>query len=57
VVFDKTHIKSFLQVLYQGTHWLWSWTLMERHDQDKEMLIAACRKMEIIVMEIFTDHG
>jgi hypothetical protein len=29
---------------------------MEWHDQDKEALITVCRKMETIVMEIFTDH-
>jgi hypothetical protein len=29
VVFDKSPIKSFMQVLYRGTHWLQSWAQME----------------------------
>jgi hypothetical protein len=57
VVFDKSPIKSFMQVLYRGTHWLRSWAQMKRYDQNKEALIAACCKMETIAMEIFTDHG
>jgi hypothetical protein len=57
VIFDKTHIKTFLQVLYRGTHWLRSWVQMERHDQDKEMIRMACRKLETIAMEIYADYG
>jgi hypothetical protein len=57
VVFDKSLIKTFLQVLFRGTHWLRSWAQMERHDQDKEALVAACHKMETIAMEFFADHG
>jgi hypothetical protein len=30
---------------------------MERHDQDKKALIAACRKMETIDIKIFIDRG
>jgi hypothetical protein len=30
---------------------------MERHDQDKEALIAACHKMETIAIKIFIDRG
>jgi hypothetical protein len=29
---------------------------MEWHDQDKDALIAACRKMETIAIEIFADY-
>jgi hypothetical protein len=57
VVFNKSPIKTFLHVLFRGIHWLRSWSLMERHDQDKEALIAACHKMEAIAMEFYADHG
>jgi hypothetical protein len=46
-----------MQVLYRGMHWLRSLAQMERHDQDKEALIVACRKMKTFAMEIFVDHG
>jgi hypothetical protein len=28
VVFNKGHPKTFLRVLFRGTHWLWFWTLL-----------------------------
>jgi hypothetical protein len=56
VIFNKTSIKTLLQVLYRVTHWLQFWSQMKRRDHDKETLIAACRKMEIIGIEIFTNH-
>jgi hypothetical protein len=57
VVFDKTPIKSFMQVLYRGTYWLRFWSQLERNDQDKEMIIQACRKLETVAMQIYVDHG
>jgi hypothetical protein len=56
VVFDKSPIKYFIQVLYRGTQWLRFWSL-ERDDQDKEMITMTCQKLRMVAMQIFTDHG
>jgi hypothetical protein len=57
LIFDKSPMKTFMQVLYRGTHWLWSWPQMERHDQDKEVIRVECCRLETIAMEIYVDHG
>jgi hypothetical protein len=56
MIFDKFYIKTFMHVLFRGTHWLRFWTQMEWHDQDKVAIMEACRLMEIIVIEFFADH-
>jgi hypothetical protein len=56
VVFDKSPIKSFIQVLYRGTHWHHYWSLLEKHDQDKESINLECRKLEMVAMQIYADH-
>jgi hypothetical protein len=56
VVFDKTLIKSLMQVLYRGTHWLYLWSQLENDDQDKVKIPMACRKLETVAMEIFATH-
>jgi hypothetical protein len=45
VVFDKSPIKSFMQVLYKGTHWLCFWSQLKSDDQDKEKITIACQKL------------
>jgi hypothetical protein len=57
LVFDKTPIKSIMQVLYRGTHWLHFWSQLERNDQDKERINLACRHLETVAMQIYVDHG
>jgi hypothetical protein len=57
MIFDKSSIKTFMQVLYRGTHWLRFWAQIKRHDQDKVVIRVACRLMEIIAMKFFIDHG
>jgi hypothetical protein len=46
IVFDKAPIKSSLQVLYRGMHWLRFWSQLERHDQERSQstLVAASLK-------------
>jgi len=57
VVFNKSPIKYFLQVLYRGTNWLLLWSQLERNEQDRVMIHLACRKLKIVVMQIFVNHG
>jgi hypothetical protein len=39
-----------MQVLYRRTHWLRFSSLLERDDQDKEIINMACQKLEMVVM-------
>ena len=57
VVFDKSPTKTYMQVLYWGTHWLWFWVRQQRRDEDKKKLQKACQTTEILVMQIFANHG
>jgi hypothetical protein len=57
VVFDKSLIKSFMHVLYMGTHWLWFWSQYESDDQDKERITMVRQRREMMVMQIFVNHG
>jgi hypothetical protein len=57
IVFDKTPTKTFLQVLYLGTHWLRFWSQLERNDQKRELIRGACVKLETVAMQLFVDHG
>jgi hypothetical protein len=57
IVFDKTPNKTFLQVLYRGTHWLRFWSQLEKDDYNKELIRDACVKLETVAMQLFVDHG
>ena len=57
IVFDRSPSKTYMQVLYRGTHWLRLWALLQRCDEDKEELQEACRTMEVLVMQIFANHS
>jgi hypothetical protein len=46
-----------MQILHRGTHWLRFWSQLEKHDQDKEVINLACRKLETVAIQIYTDHG
>jgi hypothetical protein len=39
VVFDKCRPKSFLHVLFRGTHWLRQWAKLQRYDDRWDQLI------------------
>jgi hypothetical protein len=56
-VFDKTPIKSFMQVLYRATYWLHFLSQLESDNQDKEKIAEACQKLKVVAMQIFSDRG
>jgi hypothetical protein len=56
VVFDKSPMKTFMQVIYRGTYWFCFWSQMQKAEDDKELIKTACLKMENVVMEIFSKH-
>ena len=45
-MFDKSPNKTYIQVLYLGTHWLRFWAQLQRHEEDKEVLQKACQTLE-----------
>jgi hypothetical protein len=57
IVFDKAPTKTFLQVLYQGMHWLQFWSQLEKNDHTKALICGAYAKLEIVAMQLFIDHG
>jgi hypothetical protein len=56
VVFDKTLICSFMQIIYRGTHWTRMWSLFQKEEK-RSTLKDACRLLETLMMNIFTKHG
>ena len=57
VVFDKSPTKTYLQILYRGTHWLRFWAQLQRCDEDKEAVQKAYQTIEVLVMQLFANHG
>ena len=55
VVFDNILIPSFLQVIFRGTFWARFWTLLLK-EEDRPMMKMACRVVETIAMEIFSNN-
>ena len=57
VVFDKSPTKTYLQLLYRGTHWLRLWVQLQRRDEDKEAIQKVCQTIEVLVILLFANHG
>jgi hypothetical protein len=56
IVFHKSHSISILQVMFRGTHWIRSWAILSKED-GRIILKEACRRVEIVMMEIFHKSG
>jgi hypothetical protein len=57
IVFDKCRPKSFLQVLFRGTHWLRQWAQLQRHESARLQLVDVCRLIESSSLELFASPG
>jgi hypothetical protein len=57
VVFDKCRPKSFLQVLFRGTHWLRQWANLQRHDDLQDQLVSAGQHLESSALHFFGSNG
>ena len=57
VVFDKCRPKSFLQVLFKGTHWLRQWARLQRHDDLRDQLSLAAQHLESSALQFFGSNG
>jgi hypothetical protein len=52
VVFQKSKTKSFLQVIFRGTFWIRSWSILSK-EEGRKQLKGGCRWMETIALELF----
>jgi hypothetical protein len=57
VVFDKIIAPSYLQVIFKGTYWTRSWTLLQKEEEDRHLIKAGCKTIESAAMEVFARHG
>jgi len=57
VVFDRCRPKSFLQVLFRGTHWLRQWAHLQRHDDQREQLNLVGQVLETSALYFFSSNG
>jgi hypothetical protein len=57
MIFDKSPSVSYMQVIFEATHWLRSWALLQKCDEEGERLKVACRNLETTVMQLFTNFG
>jgi hypothetical protein len=46
VIFDKSRSKSFLQVLFRGTHWLRQWAQLQRCEAIRNELVSTGQYLE-----------
>ena len=57
VVFDKCRPKTFLQVLFWGTHWLRQWEKFQRDEDHREELVQAAGHLESLALQFFHSNG
>ena len=57
VVFDKCRPKTFLQVLFRGTHWLRQWARLQRHDDLRDQLTLAGQHLETSALHFLVPMG
>ena len=53
VVFDECQPKTFMQVLFGGTYWLWQQVQLQLNDVIEKMMIQACKSLEISALYFF----
>jgi len=57
VFFDKCRPKTFLQVLFRGTHWLRQWARLQRCEVLKDQLLLAGQFLETSALHFFRSNG
>jgi hypothetical protein len=56
IVFHKSRYMSVLQVMFRGTHWIRSWSILSR-EEGRYILKEGCRWVESVALEIFHNSG
>jgi hypothetical protein len=56
LVFNKTPISSYMQVMFRVTYWTRTWAVFQK-EESQRFLRMACWLMETLTMGIFTKYG
>ncbi|WVZ73514.1 hypothetical protein U9M48_021813 [Paspalum notatum var. saurae] len=56
MVFNRFLSDSFKEIMFSGIYWIRCWTKLSTED-DKEILEAGCRKLEVFVLEFLGGFG
>jgi hypothetical protein len=56
IIFDKAATPSYLQVIFRGTYWTRSWSLLQK-EEDRQKIKMGCRIIETTTMEVFARYG
>jgi hypothetical protein len=56
MVFQKSQNKSILQVMFRGTFWIRSWSILSKED-GRSILKEGCRMLQTVALEIFHKSG
>jgi hypothetical protein len=56
LVFNKTPMVTYLQVLFRATHWLRFWGHLQRVE-DQEIIKETCRRIKSASMQFFSYFG
>jgi hypothetical protein len=56
LVFQKSHYKSILHVIFRGTFWIRTWSVLSKHE-GRTILKDGCRALEGASLEIFNKSG
>ncbi|KAJ1255192.1 hypothetical protein BS78_K280700 [Paspalum vaginatum] len=56
MVFNRTPITSFLQVIFRATYWIRSCSPLFK-EEERETMRTGCTLLETTVMEIFSKFG
>jgi hypothetical protein len=56
LVFQKSQYKSILQVIFRGTFWIRSWSVLSKED-GRIILKEGCRALETVALEFFHKSG
>lgn len=56
IVFNKTPISSYMQVMLRATYWTRTWAVLQKKESQR-FLRTVCQLMETLTMDIFIKHG
>jgi hypothetical protein len=56
LVFNKSHYKSILQVIFRGVFWIRSWSVLS-NEEGRKVLKFGCLKLETVALAFFHGSG
>jgi hypothetical protein len=56
IIFDNSPMKTYMQVVYRATYWCRLWVLLQTSEEDNNKMKDACRAIEAMIMQIFTNR-